>query len=187
MVKTLLLFTILTSLIFSACSTSDTESTSDSSSNSGEGELSGKTGTLQEPKVYINKLLVGDGNSLGGASEKQSKCDDTVTHCVRKKVPHSIWDTITESIRAYNPESQRKEPFCEINEHKNGAGVPFEIGTKIEVIGAPTNDCQHTMIMRPGMPLSKLPTALVKVKVLDGPNKGLEGWTWSSAIAVDGK
>jgi len=187
MVKTLLILTILTTLTFAACSTSDSETASDSSSSSGEALSTGKTGTLQEPKVYINKLLVGDGNAQGGASEKQSKCDDTVSHCVRKKVPHSIWDTITESIRAYNPESQRKEPFCEINEHKNGSGVPFEIGTKIEVIGAPTNDCQHTMIMRPGMPLSKLPTALVKVKVLEGPNKGLEGWTWSSAIAVDGK
>ena len=80
-----------------------------------------------------------------------------------------------------------RKPLQTEAEHKNGAGVPFEIGTKIEVIGAPTNDCQHTMIMRPGMPLSKLPTALVKVKVLEGPNKGLEGWTWSSAIAVDGK
>ena len=179
MLKTLLVLTILTTLVFSACGTSDSESTTESSASAG------KTGTLQEPKVYINKLLVGDGNALGGASEKERICNDTVTHCVRKKVPHSIWEIMTETIRAYNPESQRKEPFCEINEHKNGPGVPFEIGTRVEIIGSPTNDCQHTMIMRPGNPLSKLPTALVKIKILDGKNKGLEGWTWSSAIAVD--
>ncbi len=183
MIKNILILSILTTLIFAACSTSDSSGSASSSGTS----IQGKTGTFQEPKIYINKLITGDGNAAGSASEAQSKCDDTVSHCIRKKVPHSIWTTMTESVRAYNTESQRKEPFCEINEHKEGPGTPVEIGTKVEIIGGPTNDCKHTMLMRPGSPLSKLPAALVKIKILEGENKGLEGWTWSNAIAVDGQ
>jgi len=180
MVKTLLLLMILTSLIFSACSTSDTKSSNDSSTSSN------KTGTLKEPKIYINKLLLGDGNAEGAPSEAQSKCDDTVSHCVRKKVPLSIWKIIEETSRIYNPEARRKEAFCEVNEHKNGPGVTFEIGSRVEIIGSATNDCQYTMTMRPGSAISKLPTSLIKIKVLDGKNKGLEGWTWTNAVAIDG-
>ena len=39
--------------------------------------------------------------------------------------------------------------------------------------------------MRPGIPILKLPTFLVKVKVLDGKDKGLEGWTWTGAVKRD--
>ena len=41
------------------------------------------------------------------------------------------------------------------------------------------------MLLRPGTALLKLPTAIVKVRVLDGKDKGLEGWTWAGAVKRD--
>ena len=41
------------------------------------------------------------------------------------------------------------------------------------------------MLIRSGNPILKLPTFLIKVRVLDGKNKGLEGWTWDGAVARD--
>ena len=63
--------------------------------------------------------------------------------------------------------------------------MPFEVGAKVEVIGVSENDCQRVLLMRPGSPPSKLPTSLIKIKVLDGKDKGLEGWTWTGAVARD--
>lgn len=83
-----------------------------------------------------------------------------------------------EEIRSsYSSDDASKEHFCSINEFKIELGVPFEIGAKVEIISAASNDCQRNIIMRPGSPPLKLPTSLIKIRVLDGKNKGLEGWT----------
>ena len=81
--------------------------------------------------------------------------------------------------------SAGKIQFCSLNEFKLEPGIPFEIGAKVEIIAAPSNDCQKTMLLRPGTALLKLPTAIVKVRVLDGKDKGLEGWTWTGAVKRD--
>ena len=106
--------------------------------------------------------------------------------CIERKVPNSIWP-VMEQIRS-NYTSARgpaKEHFCSLNEHTQEPGVPFEIGAKVEIIAAPPNDCQRVILMRPGNPPLKLPTSLVKVKVLDGKDKGVEGWTWTDAVKRD--
>jgi len=69
-----------------------------------------------------------------------------------------------------------------INENKQESGVPFEAGAKVEIIATAPNDCQRVLLMRPGTPPLKLPTSLIKIKVLDGKDKGLEGWTWYGAV-----
>ena len=74
------------------------------------------------------------------------------------------------------------EQFCYVNENTMQPGVPFEVGAKIEIIGAASNDCSRVMIMRPGSPSMKLPTSLVQVRILDGKDKSLEGWTWAGAV-----
>ena len=78
-----------------------------------------------------------------------------------------------------------KEHFCSINEFKFEPGVPFESGAKVDIIGTSENDCQRVILMRPGSAPLRLPTALIKVKVLDGKDKGLEGWTWTEAVRRD--
>ena len=112
--------------------------------------------------------------------------------CIERKVPLSIWTEMEETLLTYTRVDQKfpdkysgKDAFCLINEHKQEAGIPFEIGAKVEIIAAPSNDCQKTMLLRPGTALLKLPTAIVKVRVLDGKDKGLEGWTWTGAVKRD--
>ena len=113
--------------------------------------------------------------------------------CIERKVPLSIWTEMEETLQTYTRDALKqfvdkysgKEAFCLINEHKQEAGVPFEIGAKVEIIAAAPNGCQKTMLLRPGSPLLKLPTSIVKVRVLDGKDKGLEGWTWTGAVKRD--
>ena len=104
--------------------------------------------------------------------------------CIERKVPLSIWPEMEETLSNYS-RSAGKVQFCSLNEFKLEPGIPFEIGAKVEIIAAPSNDCQKTMLLRPGTALLKLPTAIVKVRVLDGKDKGLEGWTWAGAVKRD--
>ena len=100
--------------------------------------------------------------------------------CIERKVPLSIWTEMEETLQTYTSYTLRqfvdkysgKEAFCLINEHKQEAGVPFEIGAKVEIIGLAPNDCKRVMLMRPGSPILKLPTSLIKIRVLDGKDKG---------------
>ena len=106
--------------------------------------------------------------------------------CIEKKIPLSIWPVMEEIMSNYTSAyGAGKEPFCSLNEHTQEPGIPFEIGAKVEIIAAPPNNCQRVILMRPGNPPLKLPTALIKVKVLDGKDKGLEGWTWTEAVRRD--
>jgi len=113
--------------------------------------------------------------------------------CIERKVPLTIWSEMEETLANYTSFLLRevvdkhsgKEAFCLINEHKQGPGVHFEVGSKVEIISLAQNNCQRVMLMRPGQPAMKFPTALVKVKVLDGKDKGLEGWTWTGAVRRD--
>ena len=113
--------------------------------------------------------------------------------CIERKVPLSIWTEMEETLQTYTRDALKqfvdkysgKEAFCLINEHKQEAGIPFEIGAKVEIIALASNDCQRVMLMRPGSPIMKFPTSLVKIRVLDGKDKGLEGWTWAGAIKQD--
>lgn len=104
--------------------------------------------------------------------------------CIERKVPLNIWPEMEETLTNYS-NGGGKEQFCSLNGFKHEPGVPFEVGAKVEIIALASNDCQRTMLMRPGSPILKLPTFLVKVKVLDGKDKGLEGWTWDGAVARD--
>ena len=112
--------------------------------------------------------------------------------CIERKVPLSIWTEMEETLQTYTRIDQKfvdkysgKDAFCLINEHKQEAGIPFEIGAKVEIIALASNDCQRVMLMRPGSPIMKFPTSLVKIRVLDGKDKGLEGWTWAGAVKQD--
>ena len=112
--------------------------------------------------------------------------------CIERKVPLSIWTEMEETLLTYTRVDQKfpdkysgKDAFCLINEHKQEAGIPFEIGAKVEIIALASNDCQRVMLMRPGSPIMKFPTSLVKIRVLDGKDKGLEGWTWTGAVKQD--
>jgi len=78
-----------------------------------------------------------------------------------------------------------KEHFCSINEFKFEPGAPFESGVRVEIIDASENDCQRVVLMKSGSASVKLPTSLIKVRVLDGKDKGLEGWTWTDAVKRD--
>ena len=106
--------------------------------------------------------------------------------CIERKVPLNIWPVMEEILSSYARGSlgaSAKEHFCSINEFKFEPGVPFEAGSKVEIITASENDCQRVVLMRPGNPPLKLPTSLIKIKVLDGKDKGLEGWTWTGAVS----
>ena len=105
--------------------------------------------------------------------------------CLERKVPLSIWTEMEQIMSNYTSFGGGKEPFCFINENKQEPGVPFEAGAKVEITSTAPNDCQRVLLMRPGTPPLKLPTSLIKVKVLDGKDKGLEGWTWTGAVVRD--
>ena len=102
--------------------------------------------------------------------------------CLERKVPLTIWPVMEQIMSNYTSFGGGKEPFCLINENKQESGVPFEAGAKVEIIATAPNDCQRVLLMRPGTPPLKLPTSLIKIKVLDGKDKGLEGWTWYGAV-----
>ena len=142
-------------------------------------------GVLQDSTVLIYTY------DAASTSSSQSERDDCYvkkilsTACIERKVPLSIWPVMEEIMSNYTSFGGGKEPFCSLNEHTQEPGIPFEIGAKVEIIAAPPNDCQRVILMRPGNPPLKLPTALIKVKVLDGKDKGLEGWTWTEAVRRD--
>ena len=109
--------------------------------------------------------------------------------CIERKVPLSIWPVIEEIMSNYSvgglDGTSPKEHFCSINEFKFEPGVPFESGARVEIIGASENDCQRVVLMKPGSAPVKLPTSLIQIRVLDGKDKGLEGWTWTGAVVRD--
>ena len=160
-------------------------------SNNGSSPIS-MQGILQDMVVLI---------LLDEISEtvNQSQKDDCYVkknlsnRCIERKVPLSIWTEMEETLQTYTRDALKqfvdkysgKEAFCLINEHKQEAGTPFEIGAKVEIIALASNDCQRVMLMRPGSPIMKFPTSLVKIRVLDGKDKGLEGWTWTGAVKQD--
>ena len=140
-------------------------------------------GVLQNTTVMIFT------HDTASKSSSQSDRDDCYVKrivspgaCLERKVPLSIWTTMEEIMSNYTSFGGGKEPFCLINENKQEPGVSFEVGAKVEITAMAPNDCQRVMLMRLGNPPMKLPTALVKVVVLDGKNKGLEGWTWTGAV-----
>lgn len=109
--------------------------------------------------------------------------------CIERKVPLSIWSSMEEIMSNYSvgglDGTSPKEHFCSINEFKFEPGVPFESGARVEIIGASENDCQRVVLMKPGSTPLKLPTSLIKIRVLDGKDKDLEGWTWTGAVKRD--
>ena len=175
-VKLLVLFFLL--VLFSiSCSSSETAETTQ--------EQASLSGVLQSTKVLIQT----DETYSASYISKQDMDDCYVrkilsSKCIERKVPLSIWPEMEETLSNYS-RSAGKIQFCSLNEFKLEPGIPFEIGAKVEIIAAPSNDCQKTMLLRPGTALLKLPTAIVKVRVLDGKDKGLEGWTWTGAVKRD--
>ena len=154
------------------------------SSSSGDDEISeiGMQGTLQSTVVLI---LTQETHTPASQAERDDCYVKKILNstCIEKKVPLNIWFAMEEIMSNYtSARGPGKEPFCSLNEHTQEPGIPFEIGAKVEIVAAPPNDCQRVILMRPGNPPLKLPTALIKVKVLDGKDKGLEGWTWTEAV-----
>ena len=183
-VKLLVLFFLL--MLFSiSCSSSETAETSQ--------EQASLSGILQSTKVLIQT------DETYFSSVSRQELDDCFVRriisnkCIERKVPLSIWTEMEETLQTYTRDALKqfvdkysgKEAFCLINEHKQEAGTPFEIGAKVEIIALASNDCQRVMLMRPGSPIMKFPTSLVKIRVLDGKDKGLEGWTWTGAVKQD--
>ena len=174
--KTFSLLSLIIMLFVINCSSSSSDEEIKQS------QAAGMQGVLQSTTVLIL--------SRESSVPSQAEMDDCYvkkilsTACRKKKVPLSIW-TVMEEIMSNYSDNFGKEPFCSLNEFKFEPGVPFEVGAKVEVIGAAENDCQRVVLMRPGSPPSKLPTSLIKIKVLDGKDKGLEGWTWTGAVARD--
>jgi len=158
--------------------------TSSSSVDDETSEL-GMQGTLQSTVVLV---LTSEAHTPASQAERDDCYVKRILNntCIERKVPISIWP-VMEQIRSNYTSAwgAGKEHFCSLNEHTQEPGVPFEVGAKVEIIAAPPNDCQRVILMRPGNPPLKLPTSLVKVKVLDGKDKGLEGWTWTGAVARD--
>ena len=175
--KVKLLFTFCFLMLFSiSCSSSETAKTSQ--------EQASLSGVLQSTKVLIQT------DETYFSSVSRQELDDCFVRkilsnkCIERKVPLSIWPEMEETLSNYS-RSAGKVQFCSLNEFKLEPGIPFEIGAKVEIIAAPSNDCQKTMLLRPGTALLKLPTTIVKVRVLDGKDKGLEGWTWTGAVKRD--
>ena len=175
-VKLFVLFFLL--MLFSiSCSSSENAETAQ--------EQESLSGVLQSTTVLIQT----DETFSSSYVSKQDMDDCFIrriltSKCIERKVPLSIWPEMEETLSNYS-RSAGKVQFCSLNEFKLEPGIPFEIGAKVEIIAAPSNDCQKTMLLRPGTALLKLPTAIVKVRVLDGKDKGLEGWTWAGAVKRD--
>ena len=171
--KVKLLFTFCFLMLFSiSCSSSENE---DTSQDLARGVLQSTTVLIQTSETFsLDHVSVSDLEDCFIRRILSSKC-------IEKKVPLNIWPEMEETLTNYS-NGGGKEQFCSLNGFKHEPGVPFEIGAKVEIIALSSNDCQRTMLMRPGSPILKLPTFLVKVRVLDGKNKGLEGWTWAGAV-----
>ena len=170
-------FFLIVMLFSISCSSSENAETSQEQ-ESLSGVLQSTTILIQTDETYSSSYI-----------SKQDSDDCYIrrilsSKCIERKVPLSIWPVMEETLSNYS-RSGGKEQFCKLNEFNEEPGVPFEIGAKVEIIALSSNDCRRTMLMRPGNPILKLPTFLVKVRVLDGKNKGLEGWTWDGAVARD--
>ena len=172
-----LILLLVTVLISISCSSSENAETAQDQ-ESLSGVLQSTTVLIQTDETFSSSYI-----------SKQDMDDCFIRRilsikCIERKVPLNIWPEMEETLTNYS-NGGGKEQFCTLNGFKHEPGVPFEIGAKVEIISAAPNDCQRTMLMRPGSPILKLPTFLVKVRVLDGKNKGLEGWTWDGAVARD--
>ena len=175
----LFLFVSLTVMLFAINCTSSTDH---------EISQASVKGVLQDMVVLI---LLDEISEIVNQSQKDD-CyvrKNLSNRCIERKVPLSIWTEMEETLQTYTRIDQKfvdkysgKAAFCLINEHKQEAGIPFEIGAKVEIIALASNDCQRVMLMRPGSPAMKFPTSLVKIRVLDGKDKGLEGWTWTGSV-----
>ena len=158
--------------------------TSTSSANEETSEV-GMKGTLQSTVVLV---LTSETHTPSDQTEKDDCYVKKILNvtCIERKVPISIWPVMEEIRSNYTSAwGASKENFCSLNEHTQEPGIPFEIGAKVEIIAIAPNDCQRVILMRPGNPPLKLPTSVIKVKVLDGKDKGLEGWTWNGAVKRD--
>ena len=176
--KTFLITSSIVMLFAINCTSSANEETSQASLR---GVLQNTTILIQTEEMYYGAI------SPGARDECYVK-RILSSVCIERKVPLNIWSVMEEIMSSYargSLGSSAKEHFCSINEFKFEPGVPFEAGAKVEIITASENDCQRVLLMRPGSALLKLPTSLIKIKVLDGRDKGLEGWTWIGAVARD--
>ena len=145
-------------------------------------------GVLQNTKVLIqtDELYYGDISQKARDDCYVKKILSSA--CIERKVPLSIWPVMEEILSSSASGGQnmgKKVVTCSINEFKFEPGVPFESGAKVDIIGTSENDCQRVILMRPGSAPLRLPTSLIKIRVLDGKDKGLEGWTWNGAVKRD--
>ena len=143
-------------------------------------------GVLQDTTVMIQKDELQYGSIPQDARDSCYVKRITSDVCLERNVPLSIWPVIEEILSNYSvgglDGTSPKEHFCAINEFKFDPGITFESGATVEIIGTSENDCQRVVLMKPGSAPLKLPTSLVKIRVLDGKDKGLEGWTWTGAV-----
>jgi len=126
------------------------------------------TGVLQESYVEISSALL---------YTKESASDVKNSPKIRKDLPPRLWVEMEERRLNYAIHLG-KEPFCVVR----GEGISFETGAKVEIVQVPTNSCQKSMLMVEGQPPSKLPIAMVKVRITE---TGLEGWTWDNSVIRD--
>ena len=175
------LFLVLIVMLFTINCTSTSLANEETSQSSLRGVLQNTVILIQTEEMYF------------GAISPQARNECYVKKilsslCIQRKVPLSIWPVMEEILSSYargGLGASPKEHFCSINEFKFEPGVPFEVGAKVEIIAASENDCQRVVLMRPGSPPLKLPTSIIKIRVLDGKDKGLEGWTWTGAVSRD--
>ena len=151
----LLLVTVLISI---SCSSSENE---DTSQNLARGVLQSTTVLIQTSETFsLDHVNVSDLEDCFIRRILSSKCIEKKilnSTCIEKKVPLNIWPDMEETLTNYS-NGGGKEQFCSLNGFKHEPGVPFEIGAKVEIIALSSNDCQRTMLMRPGNPILKLPT-----------------------------
>ena len=176
------LFLLLILMLFAINCTSISSANEETSQMSNQGILQDTTVMIQKDELQYGTISQDDRDSC---YVKRIVSDV----CLERKVPLSIWPVIEEIMSNYSvgglDGTSPKEHFCSINEFKFEPGVLFESGARVEIIGASENDCQRVVLMKPGSAPVKLPTSLIQIRVLDGKNKGLEGWTWTGVVVRD--